>query len=200
MHMTAELQHLLRVLKTASLLIVAGLFLGALFYIPDPYKQQFRGKVDKLHAMYLDGTALAYVNTQMSLLGVIMSDIRCACVPSECANHEHCWQRLIGITALCNYANLPDVTSSFRSSMWLLAQQHSSAPWLRLVRGRQTRGLGPVPETCSCTYIAHGTHVPCAVFADRLYHFYVAVYWRYISKVRPEDLYRHDQLPDMVSC
>lgn len=25
-----------------------------------------------------------------------------------------------------------------------------------------------------------------------------AIYWRFISKVRPEDLYRHDALPDMV--
>ena len=25
-----------------------------------------------------------------------------------------------------------------------------------------------------------------------------ALYWRYISKVRPEDLYRHEELPDMV--
>ena len=35
------------------------------------------------------------------------------------------------------------------------------------------------------------------VASDRLYHYYVAVYWKYVSKVRPEDAYRHSPLPDM---
>jgi len=36
------------------------------------------------------------------------------------------------------------------------------------------------------------------VAADRLYHFYVAVYWRYFSKEKPENRYSHEPLPDMV--
>ena len=35
------------------------------------------------------------------------------------------------------------------------------------------------------------------VAADRLYHYYVAFYWKYLSKVKPEDLYSHAPLPDM---
>ena len=37
------------------------------------------------------------------------------------------------------------------------------------------------------------------VAADRLYHYYVAFYWRYLSKVKPEDLYSHAPLPDMAA-
>jgi beta-mannan synthase len=37
------------------------------------------------------------------------------------------------------------------------------------------------------------------VAADRLYHFYVAVYWRFFSKVKPESIYSHEPLPDMAT-
>ena len=79
--MSPEFTQLLRILKSLSLLIIAGLFVGALFYIPDPYKEQLRGHFDSAKQLYKDDAARArameYMSTQMLLLGLVMTDIRC---------------------------------------------------------------------------------------------------------------------------
>ena len=131
MGLSPEMQHMLRMLRTVALLIVAGLLLGALFYIP---KEQISVGMDRARQAYSDGTALAFVNTQMSLLSVILSDLRAGVIVP-----------LIHVAV---------GTTAFLSAM---------------------------------------------VASDRLYHFYVALYWRYISRVKPEDLYSHQPLPDMKS-
>jgi hypothetical protein len=79
--MSPEFQQLLRILKSLTLLIITGLFVGALFYIPDPYKEQLKGHFESAKQAYRDDAARArameYMSTQMSLLGVVMTDIRC---------------------------------------------------------------------------------------------------------------------------
>ncbi len=70
----------LRLARMLAMLVLAGLFIGALFSVPAPYKDTLRGHVDRAKLIATDDTARAeaieYVSGQMSLLSVVMADIR----------------------------------------------------------------------------------------------------------------------------
>jgi len=89
MALSAGAQRAMRVAWLLAVLVLAGLFVGALFSGPSPYKDALRGHVDRAKLIATDDAARAeaieYFSGRMSLINVIMADIRRAQMRLRCA-------------------------------------------------------------------------------------------------------------------
>jgi hypothetical protein len=73
-------KRLMRFVKLAAYAGAAGLFIGALFAVPQPYTEKIRGHAHYARMVITDDEtragAMTYVNTRVALLPTLMGDIR----------------------------------------------------------------------------------------------------------------------------
>ena len=108
MTLSARAQRAMRFAWLLAVLALAGLFVGALFSGPSPYKDTLRGHVDRAKLIATNDTARAeaieYFAGRMPLINVIMADIRRAqmrlrCARSAGASAQLVWQETASLSA-----------------------------------------------------------------------------------------------------